>query len=167
MVPRNDIFEGFHSRFDTNAWPDPWPDSIGLDYVAWQFTARALDVRDGAKGGCKSCEVLQKGVELLGKREWFEDERMSLQVIFCHGRVMRVYIMQMDAVEEEDGDDEDGMFSGFGGMETSLTGEVLEILEFYTLTGKPAQVPTDLRLVPVSFELYFRFQLKRILSLLT
>lgn len=150
LIPRNDIF--FASTYSNEVkhrelgYEIPrWAGVERLDLATWQFTARAVDVKGAAEKGCKGCELLSKGVEVMGCDEnggtnisWFEDEKVDLQVLFCHDRVMRVYVVEKGLFDEEEEDYDDGDVIGlFSENKSTYLGRTLETFEFYTLPGKP------------------------------
>ncbi|KAF2648241.1 hypothetical protein K491DRAFT_763197 [Lophiostoma macrostomum CBS 122681] len=138
LLPRNDIHTTTLSNriIEHDSELRKHASALHLDNAPWQFSARAVDVKNKADEGCKSCELLMKGVQLMAGEEqenktWFEDKRIALEVAFCIGWVLRVNIARVDEVEDDEDDDMMGGFFGASG-DSLLGGETLDRYEFYT-----------------------------------
>jgi hypothetical protein len=150
LLPRNDIFSVNLSKRILEHDPElqKYASALDLDNAPWQFSARAVDVKSSANEGCKGCELLMKGVQLMiieeeDAKSWFEDRRIALKVSFCTGWVLRVGISRVD--EEEDDDDNDAMGGFFGSLDDNLLGgETLDQYEFYT-SGCKFAIPSSSR----------------------
>lgn len=142
LFPRKDIFVSEYSGIinarasaalnqEREERVPQWAGTSRLDWSAWQFSARLIDVAQEAQKGCTSCFILRAGIEgLADDAVSFEDADLEMDIVFCRGNVMRLWVNRMSQASEDD----DNLFGALI-TEASKPEEQLIACEFYTLPG--------------------------------
>lgn len=142
-VPRQGIW--FHEGSSANAKraaehedmgeAPAWAGKYRIDFASWEVQAYLTDIRDSAVRGCVSCLLLQEAVTKLSKGNLkFDDPALLLNVVFCRGNVLNIYVSRGNPIEEQDGD-------FFSPWETEDVQEFVAAYQLYTLPGKFCMCP--------------------------
>ncbi|KAL6407071.1 hypothetical protein AUP68_09897 [Ilyonectria robusta] len=108
-----------------------WAGKYRIDFASWEVQAYLTDIRDSAVRGCVSCLLLQEAVTKLSKGNLkFDDPALLLNVVFCKGNVLDIYVSRGNPAEEQDGD-------FFSPWETEDVQEFVAAYQLYTLPGAP------------------------------
>lgn len=108
-----------------------------VDYASWEISVTLADVPGSAASGCDSCRLLHLAIKALSKDSVdFNNRLLRLEVVICHGNVLRLNLKR-DTVEIEadyaifDTD----IFGGSDMPDEGATSYHVASWELYTLPG--------------------------------
>lgn len=109
-----------------------WAGISRCDYASWQISAALEDVIDASGSGCPSCSLLFAGLVYSADGSFaFDDPLIKLNIMFCVGDVLRVWLYR----DHFDDEEEIGIFGDLNlGAEVREHEDLLSV-EFYTLEG--------------------------------